>query len=324
MPEKYEVVKKIHSTSKLDFYLARDLESKVSKLDLIIDGEDATKSAYVLQQMSELSTELEEKHPKVHPVVTGDRTTGLKKIETDVENPKLHYDWLFPRVKDIVVDDSEEYRRLLVLEAVDSSYGDYIFLDSVLKSDLKIDLKTSAWIYGRFLKLDQFMNLAGKIYIFDRSNILIEPVKHRLIFLDYSSVEESKFYDYYEKEMEYEEEYEDRYNNFYEKWETLYAEWNTERADQLNSNALETAKFMLELIGVNPERLDLNKVTDKVTKKYLTFFKERLEKCVVEVNNVLHPYDRCNYDPESLHREFYKLIDGLWGHQYHEFTTIKK
>lgn len=99
---------------------------------------------------------------------------------------KIHYDWLFPQLNDsFISDDTQLNRQINLLSLRDADLDQFIAL-AKLRPSCMIDAKTAAWIMGRFLKLQNFLEDVCKnvTYRFEPNQIILAPADHRLVCLD--------------------------------------------------------------------------------------------------------------------------------------------
>lgn len=100
----------------------------------------------------------------------------------------LNYDLGFPELYDSFILTAQGSRQANVLgfRGVET-VGSIIPLVRIIKSPARIDLRTSAWIMGKLLKIIAFAHghrfEIGKI---SGNNVLIEPDKHYVVIFDWS------------------------------------------------------------------------------------------------------------------------------------------
>lgn len=99
---------------------------------------------------------------------------------------RVHYDWLFPQLVDsFITDETQGSRQANLLSIIDGDVSDYVPMVKLIDK-FKIDAKTAAWIFGRFLKLQAFLEDVGVIFNFRSDQVLIDPRRHRVVYLGWS------------------------------------------------------------------------------------------------------------------------------------------
>ncbi len=104
--------------------------------------------------------------------------------QTKSDRP-LHYDWLFPQLEDsFICDDAQSKRQINLFSPRDASLDQFIPM-AKLRQICMIDAKTAAWIMGRFLKLQNFLEDActDVTYKFNPVQIILAPADHRMVCL---------------------------------------------------------------------------------------------------------------------------------------------
>ena len=130
------------------------------------------RAAYVLKVLKQTSDEFEAEYAKRNP------------------GRKLSYDYLFPQLVDSFVAGEQGKRRVNILAFTEvEDVTDLVPLSNLASKDgLRVDLKTSAWILGRLLKLAAFAHGEGIVVrAFNGGNILLLPERHFAITFDWSS-----------------------------------------------------------------------------------------------------------------------------------------
>ena len=108
---------------------------------------------------------------------------------------RVHYDWLFPQLVDsFITDETQGLRQANLLSILDGDVSDYVPMVKLIDK-FKIDSKTAAWIFGRFLKLQAFLEDVGVIFNFRSDQVLIDPRRHRVVYLGWSQQGDSASYD---------------------------------------------------------------------------------------------------------------------------------
>lgn len=107
------------------------------------------------------------------------------------DNPDkfLNYDLGFPEVVDSFVCSEQGNRRINILAFRNvSQVSKMVPISGIVKRDkLRVDLKTSAWIMGKLLKMLSFAHNEGiAVEKVGGDNILIEPDQHYVLIFDWS------------------------------------------------------------------------------------------------------------------------------------------
>ena len=176
--KEYEIGKKLAEASAYRTYICTDVATGRELLLLIakdVAGNGPLeRAAYVLGELQETSDLFEAEYAK----------TGADK--------KLHYDHLFPELVDSFVSTEQGGRRvnIVAFRKIEHIRQLVPLSNLALVDGLRIDLKTSAWIMGRILKLLAFAHGEGiAIRALGRNNILIEPDIHKMVIFDWSSAQ---------------------------------------------------------------------------------------------------------------------------------------
>jgi len=132
------------------------------------------RAAYILVELKLRADELEKDYVKVRT-----RPDGV-----------LNYDLGFPELVDSFVCEEQGGRRVNVLSFrnVDDP-GNLVPLVNITGKDRRrVDLKTSAWIMGKLLKLLVFAHSEGiTVGLLTGNNFLIEPDQHYVLIFDWST-----------------------------------------------------------------------------------------------------------------------------------------
>lgn len=126
--------------------------------------------AYLLKRLSERSDFFEEEYA----------------AEPDHAEQKVHFDWLFPQVVDDFTLHEQGERKVMILFFPDVDLRQTFALMQLVDKRLRVDLKTSAWMMGRFLKLLSFLHESDVSTPILISNFLLEPTNHRLLMLNWT------------------------------------------------------------------------------------------------------------------------------------------
>jgi len=101
----------------------------------------------------------------------------------------LNYDLCFPEVHETFISTEQGNRRVNILSFRNvPNIGDMVPLSNITaKSRRRVDLRTSAWIMGKTLKVLTFAHSLGiAIRLVNDSNILINPDQHYVVVFDWS------------------------------------------------------------------------------------------------------------------------------------------
>lgn len=100
---------------------------------------------------------------------------------------RVHYDWLMPVLVDSFISSEDQgYRQMNLLSIVDGNIEDYVPLSKLIES-YKIDVKSAAWVLGRFFKLQSFLEMCDCPLQFRADQVILDPQMHRVVYLDWSS-----------------------------------------------------------------------------------------------------------------------------------------
>ena len=105
-----------------------------------------------------------------------------KELGNDYE---LHYDWLFPVLEEsFLVGPDQGGRQMNLLSIRDADVKDFVPLAKMF-DDYRVDARTSAWMLGRMLKLQTFIEQCRASFCAHRDYIVFEPKEHRLVYLNW-------------------------------------------------------------------------------------------------------------------------------------------
>jgi len=113
----------------------------------------------------------------------------LKSLINDIDNKGNYgYKYSIPTIIESTIVESEGFRQLNILKFENvENISDLIPLVKLLKKSLRVDLRTSAWIFGKLLKIIDFAHSNNiENNNINCNNILIEPNKHYVILFDWS------------------------------------------------------------------------------------------------------------------------------------------
>lgn len=169
----YEVMRKLGSTEYTNYHICRDDAGNWQVLAIASTAEQNAvidRTEYLLKRLIENSEKYEEEF--------------AQQTQSD---RRIHYDWLFPQVVDQFVLHEQGERRVNILAFPDIDLRKAFALTQIAEKGQRVDLKTSAWIMGRFLKLLGFLHESNVQTPILTSNFLLEPDSHRLLMLNWTS-----------------------------------------------------------------------------------------------------------------------------------------
>jgi hypothetical protein len=114
--------------------------------------------------------------------------------EYEVENArssekKIHYDWLFPMLKESFISTSQNGRRVLIVSFAGTNVANATSLSSIKHKAQRMSLETSAWVMGRLLKLIAFTQeicITGLHLLED--SVWVDLEDHHMVVLDWSEI----------------------------------------------------------------------------------------------------------------------------------------
>lgn len=173
----YNVGKQVGNTSKYRLYLCNEKGTEHQCLlqiaaDATLNGE-LERAAYILEELKRKSDELEVEYSTV-------------KKDQEVF---LNYDLGFPELMDSFICQEQGGRRINILafRNVEDVSSMVPLINITAKDRQRVDLRTSAWIMGKLLKLLVFAHSQGiSVGLLGGSNILIEPDEHYVLIFDWS------------------------------------------------------------------------------------------------------------------------------------------
>jgi len=131
------------------------------------------RAAFILRELVKRATEVEEEYKAVRGEDSG----------------PLNYDLGFPEVVDTFVCEEQGGRRINILAFRNiERVSQMVPMSGITQKDrLRVDLKTSAWMMGKLLKLLAFAHSEGiSVGRVAGDNILIEPDQHYVLIFDWS------------------------------------------------------------------------------------------------------------------------------------------
>ncbi len=175
--DSYLVQKQVGYSKRYKLYICISCSSKEEYLLQISTteeyNEDLDRSAYILKELKRLSDETEAEYAKV---------------KTDPKSV-LNYDFGFPRLVESFISQEQGDRRINILafRAI-KSIKKLVPVFNITKDDkMRVDLRTSAWMMGKLLKILLFIHNEGiSVGRPEGGNILIVPEEHFILFFDWS------------------------------------------------------------------------------------------------------------------------------------------
>lgn len=189
----------------------------------------------------------------------------------------LNYQLGFPELVDSFVCLEQGGRRVNILAFRNvEDVSKMVPLSGITEKDhLRVDIRTSAWILGKLLKLLVFAHSENIVVKqLDAGNILIEPDQHYVLIFDWSDAV------------------------------TFAGEIPEEYCREEISAVAEAVTVVL---GANPLTGKCPDDGDPAFADYCCY--------------VLELVNRNERSAQRAHQNFYELIDRLWPHGFHKFTT---
>jgi hypothetical protein len=172
----YEVGLQVAETAAYRMYLCEEVASGRQCLLQIATSVEHSggldKAAYILKKLRVTADEFERIHAE----------QGGKRL--------LSYERLFPELVDSFVPEEQGRRRVNILAFSEvSDIRLMVPLSNLTSKDhLRLDLRSSAWVLGRLLKLLGFTHGEGiSVNLLGGGNVLLEPSQHFAVVFDWSS-----------------------------------------------------------------------------------------------------------------------------------------
>jgi hypothetical protein len=175
-PNRYEADGLVAKAGKFRLYLCKQMETGRQCLfqlaTQVADNGLLDRNAFILRELKAKADELEEEYAKV-------RVNA---------NDLLNYALGFPELVDSFICQGYERRaNVLAFRNIEKISQMVPLRNIVVKDHRRVDLRTSAWIMGKSLKLLAFAHSLGiSVGRIDATNILIEPDQHYVVFFDLS------------------------------------------------------------------------------------------------------------------------------------------
>lgn len=271
-----------------------------------VDNGTLDRAAFVLKELERRADELEAEYAKVR---------------TD-PNVLLNYGLGFPELVESFIFEEQNGRRINILafRCVDDVHRMVPLGNIVRKDELRVDLRTSAWIMGKALKLLAFAHgeriSVGRI---DDTNILIEPDQHYVLFFDWSHAELHP--DVVPTVT--------RRTEIAQAAQAVIKVIARDHSDGTGGSSSSELGMTMErwmaqdlvdssVIGIKPlDGLEGQMSLAEARSVYADYEKER-----PYADFLVHLADGGERDAEQAHERFYKLIDGIWERKFYPFTTI--
>ena len=179
-PLLYVVGEKVASAKAYRLFLCKQGESGRQCLLQIASEEEYNgeldRNAYILKELERLAQKLEKEYAEV------------KKDPKDM----LNYHLSFPKLVDSFICPEQGGRRvnILAFRSVEDVSSMVPLIKITAKDKLRVDLRTSAWIMGKLLKLLVFTHSNGiSVGSVSGANIIIEPDQHYVLIFNWSLAE---------------------------------------------------------------------------------------------------------------------------------------
>lgn len=165
-----------------DLYSVHNIVAKSDKSSIFL-CKDKSENEFLYQVPTEKSSDSAEKNVFILDKLN--QNAAIVQASTDAV---LNYDLGFPKIVDkFDLETTSSY--VIKFNGIDV-VGTVVPLIKMLKSDLRVDLQTSAWIMGKLLKTMSFAHQNGiEVVDFSANNVLIQPDKHYVIVFDWSKSE---------------------------------------------------------------------------------------------------------------------------------------
>jgi len=176
----YHVGEKVAESKQYRLYLcSQDQTNRECLLQIattIEQNGDLDRAAFILKELKRRADELEAEYARV---------------KTDPKDT-LNYDLGFPELVDGFICPDQGGRRvnILAFRNVEKVSKMVPLINVTAKDGLRVDLRTSAWIMGKLLKLLVFVHSEGiSTGMMSSGNILIEPDQHYVLIFDWSAAQ---------------------------------------------------------------------------------------------------------------------------------------
>lgn len=227
--QRYRVIKEVMEPSHYHLYLC--IEEKTGRECLLQIASTVEhngilqRAAYILRELEHQADEAEEKY---------------KKAKTDPD-AMLNYKLGFPELVDSFICPEQGGRQVNILAFRNTEHvADMVPLINITaKNKKRIDLRTSAWIMGKSLKLLDFLYSQGiSINLAIGWNILIDAERHYVLFFDFTKAQT------YEETVPKDIQCREIASVAYAVYVTLGGTMDLEKDDLLVTDATEEAYFV--------------------------------------------------------------------------------
>jgi len=111
------------------------------------------------------------------------------KIDSGDHDVPYNYDFMFPEIVETIVLSDRRQVSVIAFKAVDD-VSTMVPLIKIPKAGLRVDLRTSAWIFGKLLKLIHFAHMQNiQVNNVFGNNVLIERDQHFVMLFNWSEAE---------------------------------------------------------------------------------------------------------------------------------------
>jgi len=176
----YQVGKKVAETDNYRIYLCLQAETARQCLLQIASAVEHNgglqRAAYLLKELERRADELEKEYVRV---------------KTD-PNILLNYGLGFPELIDsfICQEQGGRWINILAFRNVEDVSRMVPLINITAKDRLRVDLRTSAWIMGKLLKLLAFTHVEGiSVNLLTGHSVLIEPDEHYVVIFDWTAAQ---------------------------------------------------------------------------------------------------------------------------------------
>lgn len=317
--DRYEVIRQIATNQSTHYHLCRNQSGEWRILSIattVADNPSIDWTAAALKDLAEKSSMLEQDYHKTNLARVGymgfmnellyvmrrdaaargeatpspDQPPTAEELEAidrqreQIMNRRLHYDWLFPMLIESFICEAQGRRQVNILSFAGIDAGEFMPLSQILEKKQRVDLKTSAWIIGRMLKLLGFVIQAEISVSFATEKFLIGPKEHHLVLLDWTNAQD------------------------------IFGD----NREGVNLNILRIGECGLNLIGATFDKTgwQYGYQHEETECDYIDF--------LYQMATLGQTFYRSRQDALRVHRMFYGVVDQVWGKAYHPFTTFPR
>ncbi|OGF35029.1 hypothetical protein A2482_03885 [Candidatus Falkowbacteria bacterium RIFOXYC2_FULL_48_21] len=281
-------------TSEKGRYEVGKLVGKAEAYHLYVCQRDGSDQEYLLQIATELIHGGALERTALFLKTLNDKANELEELyATTKEKPEemLNYGLGFPELVESFICPEQGSRRVNILAFRNvKQVSRMVPISNIINKDRqRVDLRTSAWIMGKALKLLAFFHSNGfAIGLVNAANILIEPDQHYVLFFDWS------------KAVNHE------------------GAVNKEMAGE---EIAEAARAVVALLGGDWEKGEIAVWEDETKENFdpnLKYDEELYIEFVLELARGMHT------SAEKAHEEFYEIVDRLWAREFYPFTSFDR